>query len=296
MPENLAIRIQTARSGRIEPLIPREPLRSSGASWRNLILEKHIAEIEYVRSDLDVHSHLLHIFTGVPVRQDWRVEGRVHQVQNTAGTMSLLPQGLHGSVSVRRSRPGIQWILELALDPAEEALESKEFNPAPQLNLKDRQVRRMVEVLQAEVETGGPRGSLFGEMVGSALVLYLAQRYSSNMPAIGQLRGGMPRLRLNRVLEFIHANLGRELHLEELARAAGLSPFHFAKLFRQSIGSSPHQYVLQQRLEQARELLRNPKISLSEISLRTGFADQSHFTNVFRRFNGITPARFRALL
>lgn len=296
MSEKLARRIQTARAGRIEPLIPIEPLRSSGASWRNLILEKHLAPVEYVRSDLEVYSHLLHSFTGLPVRQDWRVEGRSHQVQNTAGSVLLLPRGMHGSVSVRRSRPEIQWILELTPDAAKESLEGKEFDPAPQLNLKDPQVRRLVEVLQAEVETGCPGGSLFGEMIGGALVIYLAQRFSSNMPAIGQLRGGLPRLRLNRVLEYIHANLGRELHLEELARTAGLSPFHFAKLFRQSTGSSPYQYVLQQRLEQARELLRNPEISLSEISLRTGFADQSHFTNVFRRFAGITPARFRASL
>jgi len=85
-------------------------------------------------------------------------------------------------------------------------------------------------------------------------------------------------------------------HLSELADAAGLSAFHFAKLFKQSTGSSPHQYILQRRLERAKELLRNPQMSLSEVSQHTGFADQSHLTNVFRRFVGVTPAKFRRLL
>jgi AraC family transcriptional regulator len=98
------------------------------------------------------------------------------------------------------------------------------------------------------------------------------------------------------VLEYVHANLGGDLHLKELAEVAGLSTFHFAKLFKRSTGHSPHQYVLQRRLERATELLRNPHIDLSEVSLRAGFADQSHLANVFRRFVGVSPSRFRELL
>ena len=97
------------------------------------------------------------------------------------------------------------------------------------------------------------------------------------------------------MLEYIQANLAGDLHLQELAEIADLSTFHFAKLFKRSTGSSPHQFVLQRRLERAKELLRNPHISLSEVSLRAGFADQSHLSNVFRRYVGLTPARFRSL-
>ena len=70
----------------------------------------------------------------------------------------------------------------------------------------------------------------------------------------------------------------------------------FAKLFKQSMGASPHQCILQRRLERAKELLRNPALSLSDISLDAGFADQSHFTNIFRRFAGATPSKFRSTL
>ena len=120
----------------------------------------------------------------------------------------------------------------------------------------------------------------------------LQQVLAFGEPAI--FKGGLTRLRLNRALEYIQANLDGEIHLEDLGRAAGLSPFHFAKLFKQSTGSTPHQYVVQRRLERATELLRSTEVNLSEVALECGFADQSHFANVFRRFVGVTPSQYRA--
>ena len=120
----------------------------------------------------------------------------------------------------------------------------------------------------------------------------LQQVLASGEPSI--FRGGLTRLRLNRALEYIQANLGGEVHLEGLARAAGLSPFHFSKLFKRSTGSTPHQYVVQRRLERATELLRSTEVNLCEVALECGFADQSHFANVFRRFVGVTPSQYRA--
>lgn len=223
------------------------------------------------------------------------MDGRTHGAQNAPGSFSIEPRGLWTSaVRVIRPRPEVQWILEIASDSAEECLEGKPFELKFQMNLRDPQVKQLIEVLQAEVESGCPSGPLFGETIGQSLMIYLAQRHSSNSPSIGQPTGGLPRSRLNRALEYIEANLDRALHLDELAKASGLSSFHFAKLFKQSTGVSPHQYVLQTRLERAKELLCNPEISLSQVSLEAGFADQSHLTNVFRRFLGVSPAKFRA--
>ncbi len=296
MPEASTRRILTTRDGKIGPLIPRPPLQSSGDKWQGLTFEKHLADTEYVRTNFEVSSHLMHVFGGCTLLQDWRFEGRNYRVQNTAGSLMMAPRGLHASVRAVRSRPDVQWILELAPSYSEESLNGKRFEPTPQLNLRDPQVVRLVQLLQAEVESGCPTGSVFGEMIGNSLIVYLGQRYSVNSLAQDQMRGGLPALRLNRVLEYIHANLDRDIHLNELADAAGLSAFHFAKLFKQSTGASPHQYILQRRLERAKELLRQSAMSLGEISLEAGFADQSHFTNVFRRFMGVTPSKFRSLL
>jgi len=175
-----------------------------------------------------------------------------------------------------------------------EVLNGLGCNLGPQLDLQDAQLLRLVQTLQADLEADSPVGSLFGEMIAETLALYVSQRYSGPL-SLGEPTGGLLKPQLTRVLEYIDANLDRNIHLKELADTAGLSSFHFTKLFRRSVGRSPHQYILERRLERAKELLRDRSISIVEVSLRTGFADQSHLANVFRRF-GFTPSRFRALL
>ena len=221
-------RILTARDGKIEPLIPRAPLASSGARWRGITLEKHIGDSEYVRTDFAIHSNLLHIFN-VPLTQEWRFDGHTYRVQNKVGSFMLAPKGLRASVRALRKQPGVQWILELEPPSPPEWLNGQKLELTPQLNLRDPQVVRLVQLLQTEVENGSPTGSLFGETIGDSLILYLAQHYSTDVPGQDQIRGGLPGLRLKRVLEYIEANLSRDIRLDELAQTASLSSFHFAK-------------------------------------------------------------------
>jgi AraC family transcriptional regulator len=106
--------------------------------------------------------------------------------------------------------------------------------------------------------------------------------------------GGMPAYRLRRVLDYIEQNLAGNLGLDELSRVAGMSPHYFSELFRRSVGRPPHQYVLWQRIERAKEALRNPKRSVLEAGLSAGFENPSHFARAFRRLVGATPRQFRA--
>jgi len=295
MAETVTRRILTRWGGAIKPLVTNPPLLTSGGAWQGITLEKHLAAADYDRRNFESYSNLIHSFTGPTVRHEWLVDGRFHAAQNAPGSLSIEPRGLYVSaVRVTRPRPEIQWILEIAPDSVEESLDGKAFEPKFELNLRDPQLQRLIEILQAEVENGCRSGPLFGETIGHSLIIYLAQRYSKDSPSIGQPTGGLSRSQLKRTLEYIEANLDRDLHLDELAKACGFSSFHFAKLFKQSIGVSPHQYVLQRRLERAKALLRTPGLSLSQVSLEAGFADQSHLTNVFRRFLGVSPAKFRA--
>ena len=294
-------RIQTVRNGRREPLILRPPLRSSAlhSDWHGMIFEEHTADTEYVRPDVKSCSTLLHVFTGVPVRQEWRIDGHRLRFHSAQGTILIVPNGFEGSVRCWRSRPEPQWMLEFDATSMEQRVEEqlggRRLELTPRFDLSDLQLLRLMQTLHADVVRGSPAGSLFGETVGAAIALYLARHYSTRSEGPSQAAGGLDDLSLNRVLEYIYANLGCDLHLKELADVVNLSTFHFAKQFKRSTGCSPHQYVLQRRLERAKELLRNPHISLSEVSLRAGFADQSHLSSVFRRFVGLTPSRFRDL-
>jgi transcriptional regulator of acetoin/glycerol metabolism/AraC-like DNA-binding protein len=109
------------------------------------------------------------------------------------------------------------------------------------------------------------------------------------------VRGGLPPAILRRVREYVDSNLEQNLDIDSLATTAGLSPFHFARAFKQSEGRTPHHFILQRRIAKARELLSRGDLPLSEIALIVGFADQSHFTRRFQEIVGISPGKFRRL-
>jgi AraC-like DNA-binding protein len=96
-------------------------------------------------------------------------------------------------------------------------------------------------------------------------------------------------------LEFITDNLHKDLHLTEIASTAGLSPFHFARLFRNATGQTPHQYLREQRLRRARELLRSSCLPVSQIGTEVGLPNHAHFARTFREREGLTPTAWPCL-
>jgi AraC-like DNA-binding protein len=115
------------------------------------------------------------------------------------------------------------------------------------------------------------------------------------MQPANKARGGLPPAMLRRVREYVDTHLDSRIDLDTLAGAAGLSLYHFARAFKQSEGATPHLFVLQRRLAKAQELLKDHRLSLSEVALSVGFADQSHFARRFRELVGISPGHFRRL-
>jgi AraC-like DNA-binding protein len=105
--------------------------------------------------------------------------------------------------------------------------------------------------------------------------------------------GGLAPRVLQRVREYIDAHLGENIELEALADTAGLSRCHFARAFKQSVGTAPHCYLMQRRLERAKQLIIETRLPLAEIALECGFSDQSHFSRRFLQYVGVTPRSFR---
>ncbi len=106
-------------------------------------------------------------------------------------------------------------------------------------------------------------------------------------------QGGLPPATLRRIHEYIDSHLDRNIDLESLAATAELSLYHFARTFKQSEGTTPHEFGLERRLARARELLTTTDLPLSEIALEVGFADQSHLARRFRQMTGVPPGQFR---
>jgi AraC family transcriptional regulator len=98
------------------------------------------------------------------------------------------------------------------------------------------------------------------------------------------------------VLNFIDENYAEDIKLAELAHVAGMSDFHFAREFKRSTGTTPHQYLIKFRIDRAKALLADKKLTLAEVGLRSGFSHQSHFTRLFRKSTGLTPHSYRLAL
>ena len=114
-------------------------------------------------------------------------------------------------------------------------------------------------------------------------------------PGPDRVRGGLSPATLRRIRDYVDANLDKTIDIDSLARTAELSPYHFARSFKQSEGVTPHSYVVERRIAKARELLTGTGRPLSEIALEVGFADQSHFARRFRQTVGVSPGQFRKL-
>ncbi|MBW4643233.1 MAG: AraC family transcriptional regulator [Goleter apudmare HA4340-LM2] len=106
---------------------------------------------------------------------------------------------------------------------------------------------------------------------------------------------GLPKQKLRQATEYIQVHLGEDLSLSEIANELGMSQYYFCHLFKRSTGMSPHQYLIQQRVERAKHLLEQPERTITAISLECGFANQSHFAKCFRKHTGMNPKQFRKL-
>ncbi|WP_370675986.1 helix-turn-helix domain-containing protein [Pleomorphomonas sp. PLEO] len=134
------------------------------------------------------------------------------------------------------------------------------------------------------------RDDLYGE---SLVLAMLADLLDLRQVAGPQPDTGLSRWQMNRVIDHMRANVARNVSLAELAALVGLSPDHFGVAFRMAVGKTPHQFLLYCRVEAAKDILVREEASLSAIAIDTGFSDQAHFTRVFRRLTGQTPALWR---
>lgn len=156
--------------------------------------------------------------------------------------------------------------------------------------------RRLFDLMQALVgldSNGGWLGPGFVDAIAFALscrLVALGQLRSPRIPPVGPL--AFPAL--NRVLEFVDANLGREIQLSELANLSGMTRVNFSRQFKAATGQPPYRYILSRRIEKAKSLLSNGSMPLSVVALEAGFCGQPHLTTAFRKLTGTTPSQWRA--
>lgn len=205
-----------------------------------------------------------------------------------AGTLHVTAPGQHLEAEFRGSCDFIHLHVAAGYLHNRQAALAEPDRALGDLMVRDPAAMQLVRTL-TEGSDGGD--ALYAESVGQTVVMrLLTLRRPCSPPRVAAL----PKWRLRRVQDHIDANIGEPVMLAHLAGAAGLSRMHFAAQFRAATGCSPHEYLLQQRIERAKSmLLSGTGTKLAEVALDVGFQTQSHFSTVFKRITGETPARWQ---
>jgi AraC family transcriptional regulator len=164
----------------------------------------------------------------------------------------------------------------------------------PEFRTRDQQIEAIGMMLLTELQQEHSGSRLYIESLANVLAVHLLRQYTITKPPLPIYEGGLPQRQLLQVLDYIHDHLDQDIKLADLAALLSMSRFHFSHLFKQSIGTSPYQYLLQQRIERAKQLLKQTERSIMEIALECGFNSHSHLSKQFRQLTGITPTNCRA--
>jgi AraC family transcriptional regulator len=161
------------------------------------------------------------------------------------------------------------------------------------LPLRDSRLAAMMRLIADEVRDCSPHGALYATSLSLALASYVFNHHGRGGPSPSRERGGLSSAQKARVLDLVQRRLADDLRLDDLAEAAGVSRYHFVRLFRNSLGVTPHRFVLAQRVAAARHLLEQTRLPLAEVAAATGFSSQSHLCTTMRRESGMTPGQWR---
>ena len=285
----------------LSPVIlgPAQLIRSSIAlRWQSLLLEKYSCSPGERPEEKLLDRHVLVMLCSPTWRGEKKAaDGTFVSTSKTLGALTIVPKG---PVPVGRSFQKVN-ILYCAFDNSllseiPEELDGRlPLSISSRSGLHDHAVSEILNMLFAEVESGGASGTLYAESLAHALAvrfLFLGE----HLPTQSRSTAMLPQRKLRSVQDFIESRLGSDLTLQELAAEIGYSRSHFLRMFRATTGMTPHRYVLRRRVERARQLLERAEISIAEVSFGCGFSSQAHLTVAFRKEFGITPAEYRRQL
>jgi AraC family transcriptional regulator len=269
---------------------------SSGkTAWDGLVVEQH--EFDKIETpEFKINHYSLVIQLSPPATIERKVKGFWKSLTNETGNICLFSAGAPRQIRTEQRHE----LLVITISP--EVINRAEGESSAASNrelaeyhqLRDAQIQHIGLALKAEAESGYPSGRLYGESLGVALSTHLLSKYSVGETHISEHKGGMTPRSLRRVIEYIHDNLAEDLRLSELAEVAGLSQYRFSHNFKDTTGLAPHQYVIRERVERAKRMLRETDMTVLAVAYAVGCSNQSRFTLLFRRATGVTPSSYRA--
>jgi AraC family transcriptional regulator len=284
--------------------LPNTPISTSFQSgWSSI----HLAHYRQPLIDFPKISNAQHMIT-IPlghqaVDLEFVSEGHSQTISYqekdyTSGCIDIVPADLPYELRSNSTVKVIEWI-HCYLEPrflaqiADESVNPDRVELLLALKKADLLIAQIGLALKSSLEMDGVGSRFYADSLATALSAHLLRHYSTRNHQFREHEDGLSKQKLRQAIEYIQAHLGENLSLIEIANELGMSQYYFCHLFKRSTGMSPHQYLIHQRVEQAKHLLRQPERTITWVALECGFANQSHFAKCFRQCTGMNPNQFR---
>ena len=282
---------------RQQPVFDKPPiLTSEHCDWDNVYLEYH-NQTHTNTPRIYNSNHLIGInLNPSAINAQLNLNGFKQTIYHQQGMVTVKPSGAYYQYSTAEAN---QFIM-LELKPKFiDRLAADWVNPDVTklipvfCDREDPLILQLVLALKTELKSGCLGGKIYSDSIITALTAHLIRNYANFTPQLPREYRGLAPNKLDNVIDYIQTYLELNLGIGELADLSGLSPFYFSRLFKESTGFTPYQYISQQRMNKAKQLLQNSDITIAEIALRCGFSSQSSFSTAFRKALGVTPKVYR---
>jgi AraC family transcriptional regulator len=287
MPESSIRRLTGVVDGQIIDCSDKPTLTSGGTPWAGFLLETHAADT--IKQDVWWGWNKSHAVLVTAGSWSFRMKrsGFTESFVAKAGTTCIFPSGF-GETRFSYEPNKFQAIC-VEVDPEIIDAECCDIGLTPKFGLADESISALLRIMRQEVSEGAPSGILYGESVSLALTAYLKGRFSPIPDEGRRLSAAQVRL----LQDYVDSNIANSITIKQLATLLEAPPRQLFRMFRNTFGTTPHHYVLNQRIARARELIIQGK-PLVEVAHSVGFSSQSHLCSKFRKHIGITPSRYRA--
>ena len=264
-------------------------LSSKVQRWQGLRVEQQYLPVSETPEMTSI-GHLVCVHLSKPLSVDYQQNSKWYNCMMKPGDLFLIPDG--ASHAARWEEAGE--LLVMALEPdlinkvAPEAVNGKNIEIIRAQAKQDGLIANIALAFKEELESGGSGGELYRDSLTNALVTRLLRNYSATS-VVEEAKGRLGKRKLKLVIDYIQAHLTEEITLAQMAKIADLSPFHFSRIFKESVGVSPNRYVNHCRVEKAKRLLQQQQISINQILTACGYRNPSYFIRQFRKIMGVTP-------
>ncbi len=298
MKEESLISLDIEEKDRILAIFPRLPILSSYKTASDGVFVEYHRQPVHETPEMCYEQNTVVIHLTPANTIDAFEDGKWHREHCHAGDVAIAPAQLTSKCRWSREKEFLIVRLEpnFLLRSVFESLDGRPLEIMRRFKTTDTLIHGMGLALKNELQNGENSSRFYFDSLTTMMAVHLLRNHAVWRQNIQDYRGGLPKYKQQQVIDYIHNYLDQDLSLIALADLIKMSPYHFARMFKQSVGISPGQYVIKCRIDKAKRLLAKGNLSILEITQQVGFQSQSHFSDLFRRTIGVTPSTYRKSL